>query len=514
MSKKYALISVSDKKGVVDFGRELSQLGYEILSTGGTARSLEEAGVPVKSVSEETGFPEILEGRLKTLHPKIHGGILGKREDETHRQQMSDHEISPIDLVVVNLYPFAQTIAKEGVTRAEAIENIDIGGPTMVRAAAKNYQDVGVIVNPARYEEVIKELKEKGSLSFETKFKLAVEAFTHTAEYDSVISGYLSDQLPEETRFRDTYILPYKKVQALRYGENPQQQAAFYREINPSLSSLAMARQIQGKELSFNNINDTNAAWELVQEFTEPTVVAIKHANPCGVGTAPDLHEAYLKAYDSDPVSIFGGIIAVNNKVDLKTAEEILKIFIEVIIAPDYDKEALEAFQAKKDIRVLQAKLEDIDREELDFKKVSGGLLVQELDKVPMSIENWKVVTKRKPTDRELEDLLFGMRVVKHVKSNAIILAKNLQTIGVGAGQMNRVGAARIAIDQAGEKAKGSVLASDAFFPFPDTVVEAAKAGVTALVQPGGSLKDEEAIEVANSYDMTLLFTGRRYFKH
>ncbi len=514
MSKKYALISVSDKKGVVDFGRELSQLGYEILSTGGTARSLEEAGVPVKSVSEETGFPEILEGRLKTLHPKIHGGILGKREDETHRQQMSDHEISPIDLGVVNLYPFAQTIAKEGVTRAEAIENIDIGGPTMVRAAAKNYQDVGVIVNPARYEEVIKELKEKGSLSSETKFKLAVEAFTHTAEYDSVISGYLSDQLPEETRFRDTYILPYKKVQALRYGENPQQQAAFYREINPSLSSLAMARQIQGKELSFNNINDTNAAWELVQEFTEPTVVAIKHANPCGVGTAPDLHEAYLKAYDSDPVSIFGGIIAVNNKVDLKTAEEILKIFIEVIIAPDYDKEALEAFQAKKDIRVLQAKLEDIDREELDFKKVSGGLLVQELDKVPMSIENWKVVTKRKPTDRELEDLLFGMRVVKHVKSNAIILAKNLQTIGVGAGQMNRVGAARIAIDQAGEKAKGSVLASDAFFPFPDTVVEAAKAGVTALVQPGGSLKDEEAIEVANSYDMTLLFTGRRYFKH
>lgn len=514
MSKKYALISVSDKKGVVDFGRELSQLGYEILSTGGTARSLEEAGVPVKSVSEETGFPEILEGRLKTLHPKIHGGILGKREDETHRQQMSDHEISPIDLVVVNLYPFAQTIAKEGVTRAEAIENIDIGGPTMVRAAAKNYQDVGVIVNPARYEEVIKELKEKGSLSPETKFKLAVEAFTHTAEYDSVISGYLSDQLPEETRFRDTYILPYKKVQALRYGENPQQQAAFYREINPSLSSLAMARQIQGKELSFNNINDTNAAWELVQEFTEPTVVAIKHANPCGVGTAPDLHEAYLKAYDSDPVSIFGGIIAVNNKVDLKTAEEILKIFIEVIIAPDYDKEALEAFQAKKDIRVLQAKLEDIDREELDFKKVSGGLLVQELDKVPLSIENWKVVTKRKPTDRELEDLLFGMRVVKHVKSNAIILAKNLQTIGVGAGQMNRVGAARIAIEQAGEKAKGSVLASDAFFPFPDTVVEAAKAGVTALVQPGGSLKDEEAIEVANSYDMTLLFTGRRYFKH
>lgn len=514
MSTKYALISVSDKAGVVDFGRELSQLGYEILSTGGTARSLEEAGVPVKSVSEITGFPEILEGRLKTLHPKIHGGILGKREDETHRQQMSDHEISPIDLVVVNLYPFAQTIAKEGVTRAEAIENIDIGGPTMVRAAAKNYQDVGVIVNPARYEEVIKELKEKGSLSSETKFKLAVEAFTHTAEYDSVISGYLSDQLPEETRFRDTYILPYKKVQALRYGENPQQQAAFYREINPSLSSLAMARQIQGKELSFNNINDTNAAWELVQEFTEPTVVAIKHANPCGVGTAPDLHEAYLKAYDSDPVSIFGGIIAVNNKVDLKTAEEILKIFIEVIIAPDYDKEALEAFQAKKDIRVLQAKLEDIDREELDFKKVSGGLLVQELDKVPLSIENWKVVTKRKPTDRELEDLLFGMRVVKHVKSNAIILAKNLQTIGVGAGQMNRVGAARIAIEQAGEKAKGSVLASDAFFPFPDTVVEAAKAGVTALVQPGGSLKDEEAIEVANSYDMTLLFTGRRYFKH
>ncbi|RQD75275.1 MAG: bifunctional phosphoribosylaminoimidazolecarboxamide formyltransferase/IMP cyclohydrolase PurH [Candidatus Syntrophonatronum acetioxidans] len=514
MSTRYALLSVSDKRGVVDFARELSQLGFEILSTGGTARSLEEAGVPVKSVSEVTGFPEILEGRLKTLHPKIHGGILGKREDETHRNQMSEHEISPIDLVVVNLYPFAQTIAKEGVTLEEAIENIDIGGPTMVRAAAKNYLDVGVIVNPARYAEVIKEIKEKGSLSSETKFRLAVEAFTHTAEYDSVISGYLSEQLSEENKFKDTYILPYKKAQELRYGENPQQQAAFYREINPSLSSIAMARQIQGKELSFNNINDTNAAWELVQEFTEPTVVAIKHANPCGVGTAPDLHEAYLKAYDSDPVSIFGGIIAVNKKVDLKTAQEILKIFIEVIIAPDYDKEALEAFQAKKDIRVLQAKLEEKERDELDFKKVSGGLLVQELDTVPLSKENWKIVTKRKPTERELEDLLFGMRVVKHVKSNAIVLAKNLQTIGVGAGQMNRVGAARIAIEQAGEKARGSVLASDAFFPFPDTVVEAAKAGVTALVQPGGSLKDEEAIEVANSYDMALLFTGRRYFKH
>ncbi len=514
MSAKYALISVSDKAGVVDFARDLVQSGYEILSTGGTARALQEAEVPVKSVSDLTGFPEILEGRLKTLHPKIHGGILGRRDDDTHSQQMSEHDISPIDLVVVNLYPFAQTVAREGVTLEEAIENIDIGGPTMVRAAAKNYKDVGVIVNPSRYPQVIKELKEKGSLGLETKFKLAVEAFTHTAEYDSVISGYLTKQLPEETKFHESLILPYNKVQDLRYGENPQQQAAFYREANPAPSSIAFARQIQGKELSFNNINDTNAAWELVQEYTEPTVVAVKHANPCGVGTASELHEAYLKAYDSDPVSIFGGIIAINKKVDKKTADEILKIFIEVIIAPDYDDDALEAFKAKKDIRVLKSKLGEENREASDFKKVSGGLLVQELDTLLLSADDWKVVTKRKPTEREQADLLFGMRVVKHVKSNAIVLAKDLQTIGVGAGQMNRVGAARIAIEQSGEKAKGSILASDAFFPFPDTVVEAAKAGVTALVQPGGSLKDKEAIETADSYDMAMLFTGRRYFKH
>ncbi len=514
MNTKYALISVSDKAGVVEFARDLVESGYEILSTGGTARALQEAEVPVKSVSDLTGFPEILEGRLKTLHPKIHGGILGIRDDETHRQQMSEHDISPIDLVVVNLYPFAQTIAREGVTLEEAIENIDIGGPTMVRAAAKNYRDVGVIVNPSRYPEVIKELKEKGSLGLETKYALAVEAFTHTAQYDSVISGYLANQLPGETSFHDSLILPYSKVQDLRYGENPQQQAAFYRELNPAPESIAFAQQIQGKELSFNNINDTNAAWELVQEYTQPTVVAVKHANPCGVGTAPDLHEAYLKAYDSDPVSIFGGIIAINRKVDKKTADEILKIFIEVIIAPEYDDDALEAFKAKKDIRVLKSKLGAENREASDFKKVSGGLLVQEMDTLLLNIDHWKTVTRREPTDKEKADLLFGMRVVKHVKSNAIVLARDLQTTGVGAGQMNRVGAARIAIEQAGDKAKGSILASDAFFPFPDTVVEAAKAGVTALVQPGGSLKDKDAIETADSYDMAMLFTGRRYFKH
>ncbi len=514
MSTKYALISVSDKSGVVEFARSLAELGFEILSTGGTKKSLEEAGVPVKSVSEVTGFPEILEGRLKTLHPKIHGGILGRRGEELHQKQMAEHDISPIDLVVVNLYPFAQTIAKEGVTLEDAIENIDIGGPTMVRSAAKNYQDVAVVVNPARYQEIIDEMKEKGSLSSETRFKLAVEAFTHTAEYDAVISGYLSGLVPGQEKFRDTLFLNYKKVQELRYGENPQQQAVFYREANPVPSSIAFARQHQGKELSFNNINDTNAAWELVQEYSEPTIVAVKHANPCGVGTAAEQHDAYMKAYDSDPVSIFGGIIAANTRVDKKTAEEILKIFIEVIIAPEYDPEALEAFQSKKDIRVLQATLVSQDREVSDYKKVSGGLLVQDLDIVPLDAADWQVVTKRKPTDSELKDLVFGMKVVKHVKSNAIVLAKGLQTIGVGAGQMNRVGAARIAIEQAGDKAKGSALASDAFFPFPDTVEEAARAGVTALVQPGGSLKDKEAIETADSYGMTMLFTGRRYFKH
>ena len=514
MSTKYALISVSDKSGVVEFARALTELGFEILSTGGTKKSLAEAGVPVKSVSDVTGFPEILEGRLKTLHPKIHGGILGRRSEELHQKQMAEHDISPIDLVVVNLYPFAQTIAKEGVTLENAIENIDIGGPTMVRSAAKNYQDVAVVVNPARYQEIIDEMKEKGSLSSETRFNLAVEAFTHTAEYDAVISGYLSGLIPGQEKFRDTLILNYKKVQELRYGENPQQQAVFYREANPVPSSIAFARQHQGKELSFNNINDTNAAWELVQEFSDPTIVAVKHANPCGVGTSAELYDAYVKAYDSDPVSIFGGIIAANTRVDKKTAEEILKIFIEVIIAPEYDPEALEAFKSKKDIRVLQATLAPEDREVSDYKKVSGGLLVQEMDIVPLEANDWQVVTKRKPTDSEVKDLVFGMKVVKHVKSNAIVLAKGLQTIGVGAGQMNRVGAARIAIEQAGEKSKGSALASDAFFPFPDTIEEAAKVGVTALVQPGGSLKDKEAIETADSYGMTMLFTGRRFFKH
>ncbi|UNC91516.1 bifunctional phosphoribosylaminoimidazolecarboxamide formyltransferase/IMP cyclohydrolase [Candidatus Contubernalis alkaliaceticus] len=514
MSTKYALLSVSDKSGVVDFARSLTELGFEILSTGGTKKSLADAGVPVKSVSEVTGFPEILEGRLKTLHPKIHGGILGKRGEELHQKQMAEHDISPIDLVVVNLYPFAQTIAKEGVTLEDAIENIDIGGPTMVRSAAKNYKDVAVVVNPDRYQEIIDEIKEKGSLSQETRFQLAVEAFTHTAEYDALISSYLSGLLPGEAKFRNTLLLNYKKVQDLRYGENPQQQAVFYREVNPVPSSIAFAQQFQGKELSFNNINDTNAAWELVQEYQEPTIVAVKHANPCGVGTGAELYDAYIRAYDSDPVSIFGGIIAANTRVDKKTAEEILKIFIEVIIAPEYDPEALEALKAKKDIRVLQAKLSHEEREKSDFKKVSGGLLVQELDTVLLDPADWQVVTKRKPTDSELADLVFGMKVVKHVKSNAIVLAKNLQTIGVGAGQMNRVGAARIAIEQAGEKAKGSALASDAFFPFPDTVEEAAKAGVTALIQPGGSLKDKDAIETADSFGMTMLFTGRRYFKH
>ncbi|MDO9573609.1 MAG: bifunctional phosphoribosylaminoimidazolecarboxamide formyltransferase/IMP cyclohydrolase, partial [Candidatus Contubernalis sp.] len=394
MSIKYALISVSDKSGVVDFARALTELGYEVLSTGGTKKSLNDAGVPVKSVSEITGFPEILEGRLKTLHPKIHGGILGKRGEDLHQKQMAEHDISPIDLVVVNLYPFAQTIAKEGVTIEDAIENIDIGGPTMVRSAAKNYNDVAVVVNPERYQEIIDEMKEKGSLSQETRFKLAVEAFTHTAEYDALISGYLSGLLPGQSKFRNTLLLNYKKVQDLRYGENPQQQAVFYREANPVPSSIAFAQQFQGKELSFNNINDTNAAWELVQEYQEPTIVAVKHANPCGVGTGAELHDAYLRAYDSDPVSIFGGIIASNTRVDKKTVEEILKIFIEVIIAPEYDADALEALKAKKDIRVLQAKLAPEDREVSDFKKVSGGLLVQEMDIVPLDAADWQVVTK------------------------------------------------------------------------------------------------------------------------
>ncbi len=516
MSKR-ALISVSDKEGVAGFARVLSRLGYEIISTGGTARHLEEEGIPVVEVSRVTHFPEIMGGRLKTLHPHIHGGILARRQVEEDMEQLAHHGISPIDLVVVNLYPFARTIAREGVSLEEAIENIDIGGPTMVRAAAKNYSSVAVVVNPKRYQEILAELQDKGDLREETRFQLAAEAFAHTAEYDALISTFLLNKVPGAPLYKEQLLLPFTKKADLRYGENPQQRAAFYADVSATGDPAAVtgARQLQGKELSFNNYNDLNAAWEMALEFDDPTVVAVKHANPCGVASADTVCQAYLQAFAADPVSIFGGIVAVNREVDGASAGEMVKVFLEVVIAPSFTPEALKVFQARKDLRLLQ--VEQAFRRAsggFDYKKISGGLLVQELDIQPLNPEDWRVVTRRSPTRKEMEDLIFAVKVVKHVKSNAIVLARGLQTAGIGAGQMNRVGAAKIAVEQAADKAKGSVLASDAFFPFKDTLELAAEAGVTAVIQPGGSLKDEESILEADRRGMSMVFTGRRYFKH
>lgn len=514
MSKqRLALLSVWDKTGILDFARGLVEQGFTLISTGGTQRVLAEAGLPVQSVSALTGFPEILDGRVKTLHPKIHGGILARRELEAHCQQLAEHEITPIDLVAVNLYPFAATVAKAGVTLEEAIENIDIGGPTMVRAAAKNYRHVTVVVNPDRYPEILKELAEKGETSEATRFALAVEAFNHTAYYDAVITRWLATQTKESPFFPETLVLPYTKVETLRYGENPHQQAAFYREPQAAPGTVATARQLHGKALSFNNLNDLNAAWELVREFDAPAAVALKHTNPCGVAVGDDLYTAFTRAYECDPVSIFGGIVAVNRTLDAQTAEKLSEIFLEVIIAPAYSEEALAILTRKKNLRLLEIPLTEA-RENLDVKKVSGGLLLQTLDSSPVSAEGWRTVTDQQPTPQQLADMVFGMKVVKHVKSNAIVLVKNGRTIGIGAGQMNRVGAAKIALEQAGAQAAGSVLASDAFFPFRDTVDVAAAAGVTAIVQPGGSVRDDESIAACNERGLAMVFTGTRYFKH
>jgi phosphoribosylaminoimidazolecarboxamide formyltransferase/IMP cyclohydrolase len=516
MKGKKALISVSDKTGVVIFAQELVSMGWDIISTGGTAKALRENGIKVQDVSELTGFPEILEGRLKTLHPLVHGGILGRRDQGIHLQQMQEHGIEGIDLVAVNLYPFAEVTAREGTTLEEAIENIDIGGPTMIRAAAKNYRDVIVIVEPAGYSQVIEELRQKAELSLSRRYELAVEAFLHTAYYDSIISNYLWKNLSRQTLAPSLITLPFRKRMELRYGENPHQKASFYTEPQPPESSIATAKQLQGKELSFNNINDLHAAWEMVREFEEPTVVAVKHANPCGVASADFLAKAYEKAHDADPVSIFGGIVALNREVDRETAALMSKIFLEVIAAPAFSSAALETLSSKKDVRLLQIPLTPAGNavQGLDFKKVSGGLLLQDDLTEIYNTEDWRVVTSREPTEKEMGDLLFALKVVKHIKSNAIVITKRQQTLGIGAGQMSRVASVEIAAKQAGENAKGSVLASDAFFPFKDGVEIAAAAGVTAVIQPGGSNRDQEVIETCEKYGITMLFTGRRYFKH
>ena len=512
MQKKRAIISVSDKTGVAEFAKALAELDFEIVSTGGTYQTIKGAGVPVTYISDVTNFPEILDGRVKTLHPAIHGGILAMR-NEDHLAQLKELGIVPVDLVVVNLYPFRQTIAKPDVTMAEAIENIDIGGPTMVRAAAKNYQSVAIVVNPARYDQVIEKLK-AGKLDESFRLELATEAFTHTAEYDSYISAYLQKTIGKQEKFPQTKLLVGEKVQDLRYGENPHQQAAFYRDLDCDEACVGNAKQLHGKELSFNNIIDINAALELVREFEEPAAAIIKHTNPCGMALGDTLAKAYTRALEADPVSAYGGIVGLNREVDEATATEMAKIFLEAVIAPKFSEAALEILTKKKNIRLLEVGDLTASQGRIDVKKVNGGILLQDADVARVSAADLKVVTKKAPTETEVKELLFAMQVVKHVKSNAIVVSKNRQIIGVGAGQMNRVGSAGIAFTQAGEKCQGAVLASDAFFPFRDTLDECAKYGITAVIQPGGSIRDEESIQAADEAGIAMVFTGMRHFKH
>ncbi|MCX7842545.1 MAG: bifunctional phosphoribosylaminoimidazolecarboxamide formyltransferase/IMP cyclohydrolase [Clostridia bacterium] len=512
---KRALISVSDKTGIVELSKELEALGVEIVSTGGTAKTLSDAGIKVINVSDITGFPECLDGRVKTLHPNVHGGLLAMRGNPEHMEQIKKLGIEPIDIVIINLYPFKQTILKGHVELEEAIENIDIGGPTMLRAAAKNYQDVVVVVDPSDYGMILDEFKSSKQISVKTKFKLAYKVFEHTSHYDTLIAKYLRDKLGEDF-FPETLSLTFEKVQEMRYGENPHQKAVFYREVGANIGCITSAKQLHGKELSYNNINDTNGALELLKEFDEPTVVAVKHANPCGVASAPTIYEAYLKTYEADPVSIFGGIIAANREIDEKTAEEINKIFVEIVIAPSFTEEAMSVLTQKKNIRLL--KLDNISAKlpagTYDMKKVSGGLLVQEYNNELINHEDLKYVTEIKPTSEQMEDLVFAMKVVKHTKSNGIAIAKGKQSLGVGPGQTNRIMAAKIAIEYGGERNQGAVLASDAFFPFPDCVEAAAKAGIKAIIQPGGSMNDQQSIDACNKHGIAMVFTGMRHFKH
>ena len=511
--KKRALVSVSDKTGIVEFCKRLIACDFEIISTGGTAKALKEAGLPVIGISELTGFPECLDGRVKTLHPIVHAGLLAMRSNPEHMEQLEKLNINTIDVVAVNLYPFKATISKPGVSFADAVENIDIGGPTMIRAAAKNYQDVAVVVDPKDYERVLSEL-EAGNITLETKKYLQYKVFAHTAVYDSMISNYLAEQLG--IRYPDSITFAYEKAQDMRYGENPHQGASYYSEEFIRAGSLSKAKQLWGKELSYNNINDANGALELVKEFDEPCVVASKHANPCGVGVGETVHEAYIKAYESDPVSVFGGILAINRVVDAATANEINKIFIEIVIAEGFTQEALDILTTKKNIRLLE--LPDIrerrEKSAYDMKKVYGGLLVQDYDETLFKEENVKVVTERAPTEEEMKALLFNWKVVKYTKSNAIVIGLKDRTTGIGMGQTNRIWAAQQAIEHAGDKAKGSVMASDAFFPFPDCVEECVKAGITAIIQPGGSLRDQLSIDACNAAGIAMIFVGDRHFRH
>ncbi|MDW7661070.1 MAG: bifunctional phosphoribosylaminoimidazolecarboxamide formyltransferase/IMP cyclohydrolase [Bacillota bacterium] len=484
-----ALISVSDKTGIVDFAKKLSELGVSIISTGGTEKTILDAGVDAINISRITEFPECLDGRVKTLHPSVHAGILAMRDNPSHMEQLEKLNIETIDIVAINLYPFKETISKSNVALEEAIENIDIGGPTMLRSAAKNHRDVLVIVDPADYDRVYEALK-NNEVTYELRYDLALKVFEHTANYDAMIASYLREKADKDA-FPSLLTLTYEKVEDMRYGENPHQKAAFYKEVLGTETTLAAAKQLHGKALSFNNINDANAAIALIKEFEKPTAVAVKHAAPCGVGVGYDILHAYAKAYGCDPQSIFGGVVALNRAVDLKTAEKLSEIFLEIVIAPEFEK----------------------DRPRLDMKKVLGGLLVQETDEV-LTEGELKSVTERIPTKNEIEELMFAWKVCKHVKSNGIVITKDGQTLGLGQGQVSRVWAAEGAIAHSNYPTKGAVLASDAFFPFPDAIKAAAEAGISAIIQPGGSVKDQDIIDEANKYGIAMVFTGMRHFKH
>ncbi|HIH16688.1 MAG TPA: bifunctional phosphoribosylaminoimidazolecarboxamide formyltransferase/IMP cyclohydrolase [Candidatus Diapherotrites archaeon] len=516
MKIKTALVSVSSKEGLVPFVKELAGLGIKIVSTGGTARALKQEGLAIQTVEELTGFPEMLDGRVKTLHPKVHGGILANRTDLDHVKQLKEQGIEAIDLVVVNLYPFKETIAKPHASLEEIIENIDIGGPTLIRAAAKNHEFVSVVVNPEWYEFVLEEIRKTGSTSLETRRKLAREAFEYTAWYDALIGQWLGKRFGKPEEFPERFTAPFEKRQALRYGENPHQHAAFYQEPLVAEPCIASAQQVQGKELSFNNVADADAALELVKEFREPAAVIVKHNNPCGAAQAKTLSEAFRDAFECDQTAAFGGVIALNRACDESTAKQIASFFNEIVAAPDFEPAALEALKAKPNVRLLKVPgLESgTTAKRLSLRKVAGGLLVQDDDQVVFDHKTLKVVTRKEPGKEQLDALLFAFTVAKHVKSNAIVLAQGTKTVGIGAGQMSRIDSTEMAVKKAGERAQGAVLASDAFFPFPDNVEATAKAGVSAVIQPGGSVKDPEVIAAADRHGLAMVFTGLRHFKH
>ena len=523
MSRRRVLVSVSDKEGLQDFVKGLLRLDYEIISTGGTARYLRKGGARVTEVSEVTGFPEILGGRVKTLHPKIHGGLLGIREDEEHRRQMRDQAIHPIDMLVVNLYPFQQTVARPGVTLEEAVEQIDIGGPAMVRSAAKNFREVAVVVRKEDYGWILQELETQGGrLALDSRFRLAQQAFSLTARYDAAIASHLSRMEASAGSIRlapgmfpRRLSIALEKVMDLRYGENPHQQAAFYRELADQANLLPDSLQLQGKELSFNNLLDLNAAYQLSAEFETPCAVVIKHNNPCGVAVSREaLADAYLKARNCDPVSAFGSVLGFNRPVDFQTAQAITQTFVEAVIAPGYEPKALKRLGSRKNLRLLRSAVSEEPPPRWDYKRVEGGLLVQEMDRGPEDESGWRVVTDRSPSPGEWEALRFAWKVAKHVKSNAIVYTSSEQTVGIGVGQMSRVDSARLAISKALGPLQGCVMASDAFFPFRDGIDIAAEAGIRAVIQPGGSVRDAEVVQAANQKQMAMVLTGRRHFRH